>query len=308
MLWSDSCSARQATLPASPDCTAALSKSDLMPLIVGDVQGCAEPFNRLFLSFSLPQSGQVYCVGDLVNRGPDNAGTLRFLMQHNAQSLLGNHDLYLLVCAVGALVPKASDTVADILNAPDREEMLDWLRNRPLALLEDGHLLVHAGVAPQWTAQDTLERAAEVEAVLRGPKWREFLQNLWGNVPLAWNDDLKGYDRLRCIVNILTRIRYVKADGTMDLMTKESTGGAPVGYMPWFDVPGRKTADTTVVFGHWSTMGLINRPNLIGLDTGCVWGGALTGVELHADWTKRRFVHVPCQARQQNATASALPR
>jgi bis(5'-nucleosyl)-tetraphosphatase (symmetrical) len=155
-----------------------------------------------------------------------------------------------------------------------------------------GHLLVHAGAVPQWSAQDTLERAAEIEAALRGPQWQEFLRNLWGNVPLQWSDNLRGWDRLRCIVNILTRIRYVRPDGTIDLLTKESTSGVPVGYMPWFDVPGRRTADTPVVFGHWSTMGLVNRPNLVGLDTGCVWGGKLTAVQLQADWTQRRFVSV----------------
>ncbi|MFM2399153.1 MAG: hypothetical protein RL341_1310 [Pseudomonadota bacterium] len=237
-------------------------------------------------------NGQLFCVGDLVNRGPDSLATLRLMRDGGHTSLLGNHDLYLLVCSVGALQPKPGDTISQVLDAPDRAELLEWLRLRPLAQMTHGHLLVHAGVAPQWRAQDTLERAAEVEAALRGPQWEAFLRNLWGNVPLQWNDNLRGWDRLRCIVNILTRIRYVRADGTMDLLTKESTGGAPAGYMPWFDVPGRRTADTTVVFGHWSTMGLINRPNLVGLDTGCVWGGKLTAVQLHADWTQRKFVSV----------------
>jgi bis(5'-nucleosyl)-tetraphosphatase (symmetrical) len=259
-------------------------------LIFGDIQGKFAEFAQLSSSTGTPS----VCVGDTVNRGPDNAGTLRLLMQHNAQSLLGNHDLYLLVCAVGAFSPKETDTIADVLNAPDCDALINWLRHRPLALVTGNHLLVHAGVVPEWTVDDTLERGAEVEAALRGPNWQDFLLKLWGNVPLRWSDDLKGYDRLRCIVNILTRIRYVTPDGTLDLQTKESTGGAPAGYMPWFDVPGRKTADTTVVFGHWSTMGLINRPNLIGLDTGCVWGGKLTGVELHADWTQRRFESVKC--------------
>lgn len=261
-------------------------------MIAGDVQGCATALSQLFAAGA--SQSLVYCAGDLVNRGPDSLATLRWMRDGGHTSLLGNHDLYLLVCSVGALQPKPGDTINQVLDAPDCAELLEWLRMRPMAQMVDGHLLVHAGIVPQWSAQDALARAAEVEAALRGPRWRAFLQNLWGNVPLRWSDDLKGDDRLRCIVNILTRIRYVRPDGTMDLLTKESTGGAPPGNMPWFDVPGRKTQDVTVVFGHWSTMGLINRPNLIGLDTGCVWGGALTGVELHADWTKRRFVHVPC--------------
>jgi bis(5'-nucleosyl)-tetraphosphatase (symmetrical) len=265
-------------------------------VIVGDVQGCAVALSRLFAARVSQTSAQ--CVGDLVNRGPDSLATLRWMRDGEHTSLLGNHDLYLLVCSAGTLQPKPGDTISEVLNASDCAELLEWLRTRPLAQMIDGNLLVHAGIAPQWSAQDTLDRAAEVQAALQGPQWREFLQNLWGNVPLVWRDDLKGYDRLRCIVNILTRIRYCTPDGQLDLTTKESTGGAPAGYMPWFDVPGRKTQDVTVVFGHWSTMGLINRPNLIGLDTGCVWGGTLTGVELHPDWTKRRFVHVPCHARR----------
>jgi bis(5'-nucleosyl)-tetraphosphatase (symmetrical) len=262
-------------------------------LLIGDIQGHAGTLQSL-IQHTAPQS--VLCLGDVVNRGPHNVQTLKTLMQSNAQTLLGNHDLYLLVCAVGGLEPKETDTVQDILAAPECHTLIDWLRHRPLAYLQQDALLVHAGVIPQWSTQDVLERAAEVEAALRGPGWQTFLQHLWGNVPLQWSDDLEGYDRLRCIVNILTRIRYCTPDGRLDLTTKESTGGAPAGYMPWFDVPGRKTQDVTVVFGHWSTMGLISRPNLIGLDTGCVWGGALTGVELHSDWTKRTFVHVPCNA------------
>jgi bis(5'-nucleosyl)-tetraphosphatase (symmetrical) len=246
---------------------------------------------------------KLFCAGDLVNRGPDSLATLRLMRDGGHTSLLGNHDLYLLVCSVGALQPKHGDTISQVLDAPDRAELLEWLRLRPMAQMMGDHLLVHAGVVPQWSAKDTLERAAEVEAALRGPQWQEFLRNLWGNVPLQWRDSLRGWDRLRCIVNILTRIRYVRPDGTMDLLTKESTGGVPAGYMPWFDVPGRRTAETTVVFGHWSTMGLINRPNLVGLDTGCVWGGKLTAVQLHADWTQRKFVSVAGLGRAERAAS-----
>jgi bis(5'-nucleosyl)-tetraphosphatase (symmetrical) len=263
-------------------------------MLIGDVQGCHTAL------IQLAGSATPICLGDVVNRGPESLATLYWLREKDAQTLLGNHDFYLMVCAMGAAQPTPDDTIHDILAAPDCAQFIEWLRYRPLALMHENALLVHAGVIPQWTAQDTLERAAEVEAVLQGPHWQDFLRNLWGNVPLQWRDDLQGYDRLRCIVNILTRIRYCTPEGRLDLTTKESTGGAPAGYLPWFDVPGRKTQDITVVFGHWSTMGLINRPNLIGLDTGYVWGGALTGVDLHSDWTKRRFVHVPCNIAQKH--------
>jgi bis(5'-nucleosyl)-tetraphosphatase (symmetrical) len=197
-----------------------------------------------------------------------------------AVALLGNHDLSLLAVAQGTRKAHASDTIADILQADDREELLDWLRHRPLAYAENDCLMVHAGVLPQWTMAQTLALAEEVHQVLRGPGWGEFLRDMYGNQPTAWNDKLTGMDRLRCIVNALTRIRFCTPEGEMELTVKDAHGTELPGYLPWFDLPGRKTADATVIFGHWSTLGLVMRPDIIGLDTGCVWGGKLTAVRL----------------------------
>lgn len=235
-------------------------------------------------------------VGDLVNRGPDSLGTLRRIraLGERASVLLGNHDLHLLAVAHGIHKLHRSDTIEDILDAPDRDELLEWLRRQPLALFEDGHLFVHAGVLPQWTAAQTMALAREVEAVLQGPDWLEFLRHMYGNQPAKWDDGLQGYDRLRCIVNALTRIRFCGIDGTMEMTSKGMETELP-GYLPWFDVPGRKTEDVTVVFGHWSTLGLLMRPNLLALDTGCLWGGSLTAVCLR----DRSVVQVKCPGHQQ---------
>lgn len=243
-------------------------------------------------------------VGDLVNRGPESLETLRTIraLGDRAKAVLGNHDLHLLAVARGIHKLHRSDTLTDILNAPDRDELIDWLRHRPLALLENGHLVVHAGVLPQWTAQQTLELAHEVEEVLRGPHWEDFLRQMYGNKPDHWDDALQGPDRLRCIVNTMTRIRLCSAEGVMDFAPVESAA-APPGLLPWFDVPGRRTADLPVVFGHWSTLGLTVRPNLIGLDTGCVWGGKLSAVCLE----DRSVLQVACpQYQQPNQSLGSL--
>ncbi len=264
---------------------------------IGDLQGCHQ---RLVALLDQVQSAsadpKLLFAGDLVNRGPQSLATLRDIraLGDTANAVLGNHDLHLLAAAHDVRKLHRSDTLSDILGAPDRNELLDWLRHRPLALLEDGHLLVHAGILPQWTAERTLELASEVEHVLRGPDWLDFLRQMYGNAPAKWDNGLKGIDRLRCIVNTLTRIRYCSTDGTMDLSKSNGTD-IPPGYLPWFDVPGRKTEDVTVVFGHWSTLGLTMRPNLIGLDTGCVWGGKLTAVRLE----DRAVFQVECPQYQR---------
>jgi bis(5'-nucleosyl)-tetraphosphatase (symmetrical) len=191
-----------------------------------------------------------------------------------------------------------SDTLDEILAAPDRDDLIDWLRRRPLAMFADGHLLVHAGVAPQWTAAQTMALAAEVEAVLRSDGWIGFLGQMYGNEPDRWDDSLTGIDRLRCIVNALTRMRLCWPDGRMDFQHKESDKG-PEGsdLLPWFDVPGRRTADVTVVFGHWSALGLVLRPDLVGLDSGCVWGGKLTAVCLD----DRSLLQVDCPEYREHS-------
>lgn len=266
--------------------------------VIGDLQGCAEPSVRLLSIVKTADSAaQFIFAGDLINRGPQSLQTLRNVMQmgNRARAVLGNHDLHLLAVACGIRPAHRDDTLDDILAAPDREELIDWLRHRPLAIHEQGHLIVHAGVLPQWDLKQALSLAAEVEAMLQSAQWIDFLGHMYGNQPARWSDDLTGYDRLRCVINAFTRLRFCQADGTMDFAVKEGAAAAPEGLMPWFEVPGRRTEEVTVVFGHWSTLGLVMRPNLIALDTGCVWGGKLSAVRLE----DRALFQVQCpQARQ----------
>lgn len=267
---------------------------------VGDVQGCHPQLLELINRAESTSTEPTFVfLGDLVNRGPRSLLTLKYIrtLRNRAKVTLGNHDLHLLAAAHNIRKPHQADTLAEILNAPERNELLDWLRQQPLALFENGYLFVHAGVVPQWTSEQTIELAHEVETVLRGPHWVDFLREMYGNSPAKWNDALSGIDRLRCIVNALTRIRFCTPDGTMEFTTKEGSGADLAGHMPWFDVPGRKTENVTVVFGHWSTLGLMMRPNLIGLDTGCVWGGKLSAINLE----NRRLIQVDCPQYQQPA-------
>ena len=265
---------------------------------IGDLQGCQPKLSELLdrIRDACPKPRFIF-VGDLVNRGPRSLDTLREVkaLGDAANMVLGNHDLHLLAVAQGIRKAHRSDTLDDILAAPDRDELLDWLRRQPMALFENNHLLVHAGVLPQWSAQQTMSLAREVETVLRGPDWVGFLRQMYGNEPARWDDGLEGTDRVRCIVNALTRIRFCTADGAMDLAASKGVETALPGYLPWFDVPGRKTEDVTVVFGHWSTLGLTLRPNLISLDTGCLWGGKLTAVCLD----DRSVIQVDCPQYQR---------
>jgi bis(5'-nucleosyl)-tetraphosphatase (symmetrical) len=264
-----------------------------MPLLViGDVQGCADSLEQL-LSQAAPHDRLLF-IGDLVNRGPQSVATLRRVrdMGERAIVLLGNHDLHLLAVAAGIRPPHRDDTLDDILHAPDSGELIDWVRSRQLAHFEAGALFVHAGVLPPWTITRTLELAREVEDRLRAPDYRDFLATMYGNQPARWDDALAGADRLRCILNALTRLRFVAADGTMDFAVKEGAAAAPPGFMPWFEHPQRSSRGTPVVFGHWSTLGLMLRDDAIGIDTGCVWGGRLTGLS----WPTRAVYQVPCPA------------
>ena len=280
--------------------------------LIGDIQGCDEPLQRLLaeLAFS-PSRDTLFLLGDLVNRGPDSACVLRRLMGFGdaARCVLGNHDLHLLALAQGARAPHRSDTVGDILQAPDRSAMLDWLRWQRLAILEqiEGHpvLMVHAGVLPDWTTTETMARAAEVEQVLRSDAGGGFLQQLYGDEPAAWDDALQGVPRWRTIVNALTRLRFCDAQGRMEFATKEGAGAAPAGYQPWFDIAGRRTADVTVAFGHWSTLGPLQRQDVLALDTGCVWGGCLSAMRLGGrsrpvagQPLARELIQVKCPAAQ----------
>jgi len=249
---------------------------------VGDVQGCAPSLKTLLKK--LPKKSKLIFLGDLVNRGPDSLGALRQLksLQESgrAECILGNHDLHLLAIDAGLRKTKGLDTVDAILNAPDRKELIGWIRKRPMALSNGKVLTVHAGVLPQWDLQQTIECAQEVEKALRGKSYKDFLANMYGNTPNKWSNSLKGYERLRLITNTLTRMRFCTPSGQMEFESKEGLENGPKGYVPWFKAPKRKTADTLIYFGHWSTLGLLRHDNVIGLDTGCVWGGKLTAMEV----------------------------
>jgi bis(5'-nucleosyl)-tetraphosphatase (symmetrical) len=267
--------------------------------LIGDVQGCATALDAVLaeIGFS-PSRDRLVVLGDLVNRGPDSLAVLRRLagLGDAAVCLLGNHDLHLLAVAHGVRALRRSDTFADVLGAPDREHWLAWLAAQPLAHLEAGWLCVHAGVAPQWTAAQTLELAAEVQALLRGPDRGAFLRQMYGTEPRRWRDDLAGAERARFIVNALTRIRFCTDDGELEFKTTAGAEAAPAGYRPWFEVPDRRTAGQPIAFGHWSTLGLINRPHLLAIDTGCVWGGALTAIRV--DGGRREATQLPCTRMQ----------
>jgi bis(5'-nucleosyl)-tetraphosphatase (symmetrical) len=272
--------------------------------LIGDVQGCDAALGQLLseMNFS-PSRDRLVLLGDLVNRGPASLAVLRRLaaLGDAAKCLLGNHDLHALAVATGVRPAHRSDTLAELLVAPDAPQLLDWLRHRPLALLhaestQTDLLMVHAGVLPQWSAAQTLGYAQELEGELRAANYQEFLQSMYGNLPAQWNDGLRGIDRLRVIVNALTRLRFCSANGEMEFASKEGAGAAPAGTLPWFDVPGRQTAAVAVAFGHWSTLGYINRPDLIALDTGCVWGGCLSA--LRVDGGRRDLLQVPCAQAQ----------
>ena len=277
---------------------------------IGDLQGCDAPFQRLLqtIDFS-PSRDTVYLLGDLVNRGPDSLGVLRSLVALGdaAKCLLGNHDLHLLAMAHGVRKPGRKDTAQGVLQANDSAALLDWLRHRQMAIDAHGWLMVHAGVLPQWTRQQTIALAGELEQVLRTPnlnELKEFLQTMYGNTPAQWNDSLGGADRLRVVVNALTRLRFCTQDGAMEFTSTEGADKAPAGYMPWFEVPGRKTADTVMAFGHWSTLATstqdqrrvaVLRHNALSLDTGCVWGGCLSAARLGAAPGRFELIQVQCE-------------
>ena len=275
--------------------------------LIGDVQGCDAPLQRLLdaIAFS-PSRDTIFLLGDLVNRGPQSDAVLRRLMAYgsSARCLLGNHDLHLLAVAHGVRAAQRNDTLDCILQAPDRTALLGWLQQQHLALElatpQTRWLMVHAGVLPQWSVQQTLALAAEVETLLRSPQALTFFQQMYGNAPARWSDDLQGMDRLRVVVNALTRLRFCSAAGEMEFATKEGAGTAPAGYLPWFDAPSRQTGDCTLAFGHWSTLGWLDRSDVFSLDSGCVWGGCLTALEINTGTARaaplRHEVH--CEAAQ----------
>jgi len=262
---------------------------------VGDIQGCYAEFRQLLdtLAFD-PASDRLWLVGDLVNRGPDSLSVLRAVMALGdaAITVLGNHDLHLLIVASGHRRAHRQDTLDAILQAPDREELLAWLRRRPLVVREGGRLMVHAGLLPSWTPEQAVTLSREVEAVLASPGYDEFLRALYGDEPSRWSESLAGNDRLRVIVNACTRLRFCAADDTMALAEKRGPKHAPAGFAPWYAHPQRRSAGTLVCCGHWSSLGLLLAPDLMMLDSGCVWGGPLTAIRLDDD----RLFQVPGRA------------
>ena len=276
--------------------------------LIGDLQGCDAPFQRLLqtINFS-PSTDTLYLLGDLVNRGPDSLGVLRRLsaLGAAAQCLLGNHDLHALAVWQGVRATKRNDTLQTLLAADDSAYLFEWLRHRPMAICAHGWLMVHAGVLPQWTTAQTLALAAEIETVLRGPDMKLHLADMYGNTPAAWHDQLAGSDRLRVIINALTRLRFCSADGLMDFTSNSNADNPPAGFTPWFDVPGRETQDQPIAFGHWSTLMPDNqrtthmRSNTLPLDTGCVWGGCLTAARLGSAAGEFELIQVNCEQAQK---------
>jgi bis(5'-nucleosyl)-tetraphosphatase (symmetrical) len=260
---------------------------------VGDLQGCLEPLERLLDAIAFdPARDRLWLTGDLVNRGPDSLGCLRSVkaLGPAAVTVLGNHDLHLVCVAEGIEKPRPRDTLAPVLAAPDRDELVDWLRRRPLMHVEGAYALVHAGLLPEWPVAKARGLAGEVEDVLQGTGWRRFLARLYGNHPERWDDALEGDDRLRAIVNAMTRLRVCTRDGAMDLSFKGEPGERFPHRIPWFDMPGRASRTHTVICGHWSALGLHVRPKILSLDSGCVWGRTLTAVRLG----DRRIWQEPC--------------
>jgi bis(5'-nucleosyl)-tetraphosphatase (symmetrical) len=252
---------------------------------VGDIQGCYDELRRLLdhIEFD-PAKDKLWSVGDLVNRGPQSLAVLRWFKALGEQAVvvLGNHDLHLLALAAGNGRKAKKHTMDDVLAAPDRDELLHWLRHRPVMHYSDHKrfAMVHAGLPPQWDLAQARACAAELEVELRGPGCSDFLQAMYGNQPDQWSDELRGVERLRFITNCFTRLRYCTADGRLLLDEEALPGDAPEHALPWFKVPGRASRDLRIVFGHWSTLGYLAEHNVWGTDTGCVWGSKLTAVRI----------------------------
>jgi bis(5'-nucleosyl)-tetraphosphatase (symmetrical) len=267
---------------------------------VGDIQGCYEPLRRLLDQCRFdPAHDFLWLVGDLVNRGPDSLAVLRFVkgLGDRAITVLGNHELHLLVVAAGYARQHRGDTLDSILHAPDSDELLAWIRQRKLFHLDGDRALVHAGLLPQWTVAKAAALATEVEAALQGDGRNEFLRQMYGDQPDRWSDDLQGIDRLRVVTNVLTRLRICTPDGKMEFRHKEKPDDLPPGYAPWFSIPGRRSRDTSIICGHWASLGLYMESNVISIDTGCVWGRELTAVRLEG----RQIFQTSCSAPTDSA-------
>jgi bis(5'-nucleosyl)-tetraphosphatase (symmetrical) len=262
---------------------------------VGDVQGCHEELARLLDDIRFDNAvDKLWLVGDLVNRGPGSLEVLRLVksLGDSAITVLGNHDLHLLAVAEGVAELNRHDTLDEILNAPDRDELLNWLRNQRLLHAQDGYVLVHAGLLPQWSVPQAEYLAREVETALRGGDYATFLSRMYGNLPDHWNDNLSGYNRLRVIVNAFTRMRICTKEGEMEFKFKGEVENIPAGFQPWFEISNRASRDAIVIVGHWSALGLLLRENVIALDTGCLWGGPMSAIRLE----DRQLFQVSCNS------------
>lgn len=262
---------------------------------IGDVQGCFSPLETLIqqLQFN-PKKDRFWFVGDLVNRGPDSASVLRYIknLGDSAVVVLGNHDLHLLAVAAESVPSREKDTFHDVLNAPDRDTLLQWLRHQPLLHKEGEWAVIHAGLLPQWSVKEADAYAQEVQSVLRSADYPRFLAALYDDKRARrWSSGMMGMDRTVVIAKILTRLRVCTVDGRMDLSFKRPPEQAPSGYLPWFQVPNRLSTDATIIFGHWAALGLHMQDNVIGLDSGCVWGRQLTAVRLE----DRQVFQVACE-------------
>lgn len=259
---------------------------------IGDIQGCFVELEMLLeqIHFNYHQD-TLWFTGDLVNRGPRSLEVLRFVKALGEKHVivLGNHDLHLLAVAYGVRDLHKNDTLDEILAAPDKNELMDWLRHRPLLHYDKltEYVMVHAGLAPIWDLNQARWLAQEVEGILRGPSPETFLKNIYGNQPDRWNDNLSGIERWRCIINFLTRMRFCYADGRLDLTYKGEIAGKPIDLIPWFDVSNRKNVNEKIIIGHWAALnGKSDAPNIYPLDTGCVWGNCLTAMRLE---DRKRF-------------------
>jgi bis(5'-nucleosyl)-tetraphosphatase (symmetrical) len=277
-----------------------LNPAAMATYAIGDIQGCYSSLRRLLDKCRFdPARDRLWLVGDLVNRGSQSLAVLRFVKSLGARAvtILGNHDLHLLGVAAGGVKPHRGDTLAAILHAPDRDELLDWLRHRKMMHADAGYAMVHAGLLPQWSIAKALKLAHEVEAVLQSDGYDEFLLHMYGNQPDRWRDNLTGIARLRVITNVMTRLRICTVGGRMEFAHKGKPLNLPRGFMPWYGVPYRRSRGVPVIFGHWAALGLYTGSNVIALDTGCVWGGALSAFRL----SDRQLYQHACAARARPA-------
>ncbi|MEJ2115598.1 MAG: symmetrical bis(5'-nucleosyl)-tetraphosphatase [Gammaproteobacteria bacterium] len=270
--------------------------------VIGDVQGCFDELQELvkYISFN-PKKDQLWFVGDLVNRGPKSLETLRWIksLGNSAVTVLGNHDFHLLAAYAGAKEISTTSSLYSVLQAKDIDELVEWLRKQPL-MQYNKHLkfaMVHAGLAPQWSIKDAAKYSKEVETVLRSNRYKDFLHNMYGDQPDHWDGRLKGWNRLRTITNFMTRVRYCNNQGVMSFTEKGPPGTQCTDMKPWYEIASRKSQNTTVVFGHWSTLGYLYDHNIIATDTGCLWGGALTSVQIEKD--KLTIYQIDCEAKRE---------